>query len=378
MAKPAPKTQKRVARRRPAAGSQTKRVPLVVVTGYLGAGKTTLLHQLLPHLRGSGRKGLLLVNEIGDVSIDGALLGDSGMEQKDLLGGCVCCSLTDDLYMSIRDGLASYKPDFVLLETSGLSEPEQIVDAATSPGLAKLVEVTDVVTVVDSANLELQLRHSELSRRQIDFASSLVLSKADVADPDVLERAREKLAEYAPEVPVTLSAMGEVDVDRVLWRTDRYLSGVGYEELAHGKGECDHDHGVCNDPEHHHHDHDHGHHHDHDHDHEHHHHAHLGTHAGHYAINVELPDEVEANALLDCLNLLPETAYRVKGFARVKGQPRPWIFQRVGETAPQAMPFTLDKVFTPIGMVVIGPRLTTEMIEGVVKPIGGRVLRRTS
>src|SRR5690606_24133583 len=99
---------------------------------------------------------------------------------------------------------------------------------------------------------------------------------------------------------------------------------------------------------------------------------------GHYAINVDLPEEVEANALLDCLNLLPESAYRVKGFARVKGQPRPWIFQRVGETAPQAMPFTLDKVFTPIGMVVIGPRLTTEMIEGVVKPIGGRVLRRTS
>jgi G3E family GTPase len=392
----APKSKKLI-KKRPAAGSKP-RIPLIVVTGYLGAGKTTLLRHLLPALRDRGLKGLLLVNEIGETSIDGALLGDSGFEQRDLLGGCVCCSLQDDLYASILDGIKTYQPQFVLLETSGLSEPESVIDAATSPGLANVVEVTDVVTVVDTPNLELQLKHSMLARRQAEFASSLVLSKLDLADKVVLAKAAAKIAELAPRVPIMHADHGVADPAEVLWRTFRFLDGKGYDEHA----DCDHDHGVCEVEAHAHHDHDHedhsdcdhdhgvchaddhGDHHDHSHDHGHHHHHHhhdhdhLGTHAGHYALNVSLPHEVDRDQLLDALNLLPETAYRVKGFARVKGSARPWIFQRVGAMPPQATAFSLDNVPTPIGMVIIGPRLTADMVNHVIQPIGGTVVATTA
>jgi len=372
---------------------------LIVVTGYLGAGKTTLMRNLMPALRERGLKGLLLVNEIGETSIDGALLGDSGMEQRDLLGGCVCCSLQDDLYASILDGIKEYQPQFVLLETSGLSEPESVIDAATAPGLANTVEVTDVVTVVDTGNLELQLKHSMLARRQAEFASTLVLSKMDIVDAETAARAETKITEIAPRVPIVYANNGKADPRDVLWRTFRFLDGKAYDEHAecdhdhgvceveghdhsHDHDDCDHDHGVCEVEGHGHEAHDHAghdhHHHDHDHGPHHHDHGHLGTHAGHYALNVSLPNEIDRDDLLDALNLLPEVAYRVKGFARVKGSARPWIFQRVGAMPPQATPFNLDSVPAPIGMVIIGPRLTAEMIEHAVAPIGGKVVARTA
>jgi G3E family GTPase len=376
-AKPAGKTAKkgqgvphRIVKKKPVVAKRT-RIPLIVVTGYLGAGKTTLVRRLLPALNARGLKGLLLVNEIGETSVDGALLGDSGVEQFDLLGGCVCCSLQDDLYSSIYQGVVQYKPQYILLETSGLSEPASVVDAATGPGLEKEIECTDIVTVVDAANLELQLKHGELARRQAEYASALVLNKLDFASKKQVERAHELLSEMAPRVPVWDAEQARVDPAELLVRTLHYIDGKAYEshEVCDVCGEEGHDHE--------HHDHEHE---AHDHGHEGHGHHHHGPerHAGHYALNISLPRELDKKELLAAVDALPEIAYRVKGFARVKGEPCPWIFQRVGSVPPQMAPFSLNGVPAPIGMVVIGPRLTEDMVAATVKIVGGAVVARTS
>jgi G3E family GTPase len=166
-----------------------RRVPLVILTGFLGSGKTTLLNRLLrrrAEREGSGQGKLgVIVNELGEVGIDGALLGGRERElarQIELPGGCVCCVLGDDLERTLVE-LVDTNPELaaIVLETTGVAEPLPIAWAAQRAPADERVRLAAVVTLVDASNFRASRASSPAIDAQIAYADVVLITKAELA-----------------------------------------------------------------------------------------------------------------------------------------------------------------------------------------------------
>jgi G3E family GTPase len=163
------------------------RVPLVLLTGFLGAGKTTLLNRLLANRAARGdanaRKLGVIVNELGEVGIDGALLGSDAARQIELPGGCVCCVLGDELDKTVID-LVTQNPglDAIVLETTGVAEPLPIAWALAREPVRDHVRLAMVVTLVDATNFRASRDVTVAVAAQVAYADVLLVTKSDVAD----------------------------------------------------------------------------------------------------------------------------------------------------------------------------------------------------
>src|SRR5690606_13472991 len=171
-------------------------VPVVLLTGFLGSGKTSLLNRVLAARRAQGEgvtgKLAILVNELGSIGVDGSLLPDGAARQIELPGGCICCTLDENLEKSLGE-LIDATPDLelVVIETTGIAEPLPILWTLTGEGMAGRVRVAAVVTVVDALEHE---RHRPLAPAvdvQVEHADVLVVSKLDALDPPVVPPALE-------------------------------------------------------------------------------------------------------------------------------------------------------------------------------------------
>lgn len=166
-------------------------VPLVIVTGFLGAGKTTLVNRLLAHRRERNATGKLgvIVNELGEVGIDGALLGGETARQIELPGGCVCCVLGDELETTLLE-LVAQNPtlEAIVLETTGVAEPLPIAWAVAREPVCHQVRLAAVVTLVDATNFVASRSVSASVDAQVAYADVLLVTKAAVVgnldDPD--------------------------------------------------------------------------------------------------------------------------------------------------------------------------------------------------
>ncbi|MEM7427452.1 MAG: GTP-binding protein, partial [Pseudomonadota bacterium] len=132
------------------------KIPATVITGFLGAGKTTVIRNLLE--KANGRRIALIINEFGDVGVDGEVLKGCGEETcreedvVELANGCICCTVADDFIPTMSKLLdRSEPPDHIVIETSGLALPQPLVRAFNWPEIRSRVTVDGVVTVVDSA-----------------------------------------------------------------------------------------------------------------------------------------------------------------------------------------------------------------------------------
>ncbi|PYI56882.1 CobW family GTP-binding protein [Paenibacillus flagellatus] len=180
-------------------------VPVYVLSGFLGSGKTTLLKRWLLAAEADGRKPAVVMNELGDVNLDGMQLGGE-VKMAEMLGGCICCTVRGDLGMEMLKLLDEHDPDVLLIESTGAANPLDIIDAITDASMLTRVELKQVVTVVDAPHLREQAAKSKgatfrLMREQTRCATVLLLNKTDLlseADADELERTIREWNGFAP------------------------------------------------------------------------------------------------------------------------------------------------------------------------------------
>ncbi|WP_042203626.1 CobW family GTP-binding protein [Paenibacillus camerounensis] len=158
-------------------------LPVYILSGFLGSGKTTLLQRLLDHWKGQGLRPAVIMNELGEVNLDG-LLVEQEVPMAEMLGGCICCTSRGDLSTELTTLVKKEAPDVVVIEATGAANPLEIVDAVTETSLYQQVELRGLITVVDTAHL-LELYRSQqgatyrLMQEQIRCASVLILNKTD-------------------------------------------------------------------------------------------------------------------------------------------------------------------------------------------------------
>ena len=308
----------------------TAKIPATVITGFLGAGKTTMIRNLLQNVE--GRKIALIINEFGDLGVDGDVLKGCGIETcgeddvVELTNGCICCTVADDFIPTMSALLdRDDRPDHIVIETSGLALPQPLVAAFNWPEIKTQVTVDGVVTVIDTAAVsegrfahdhdaldaqrkaDEELDHEspleELFEDQIRAADMIVLNKADLVDDAALTSVKEQVrAEIDRPLKVVSARHGNLPVDVLLG-----LGSATESEIANRKShhELHHDH------------------HDHDHDHD---------HDDFESFVVQVGSVVDPDTFVAQLAAIiaDHDVLRCKGFIDVPGKPMRLVVQAVG------------------------------------------------
>ena len=299
------------------------KVPCSIVTGFLGAGKTTLVRNILQN--GAGRRLAVIVNEFGDVGIDGEILKGCGIESckedsiVELSNGCICCTVADDFVPALEGLLAlSEPPEHILIETSGLALPKPLVQAFNWPAIASRVTVDGVIAVVDGAAVaagrfaddpealaaqraeDSSVDHDnpleEVFEDQLLCADLIVLNKADLMTDAEREKVASEIKSAVPRaVKVVETTNGQLEAN-VLLGLGAAAEGDLAARPSHHDNEAEHDHDDFD------------------------------------TFFVEIPSLDAPEALLERIRRAADDhdILRIKGFAEVKGKPMRLLIQGVG------------------------------------------------
>jgi G3E family GTPase len=191
-------------------------VAVDILTGFLGSGKTTLLRHVLDHgLR--GKPVAVIMNEIGDVGIDGRVVtGLSAVEKMvELSSGCICCTIDDYRFdLAVQEIIETTRPHLIIIESTGLADPEPVVDRVKGAGLG----LDAIITVVDALDGPRHLRETQIARQQIEAADFLVLNKLDLVDGAATDQLDRRLAKLNPRAERFRTVRGALDSE-VLFAT---------------------------------------------------------------------------------------------------------------------------------------------------------------
>lgn len=264
-----------------------KEMPILLLTGYLGSGKTTLVNRILKNEKGI--RFAVIVNDIGEVNIDATLIQQGGMVGKKddslvaLQNGCICCTLKTDLMQQIVEIMKMDKFDYIVIEASGICEPEPIAQTITSmkaiggvytefgtPRLDCIVTVVDALRMVDEFGCGENLERKDLEEedienliiQQIEFCNILLLNKVADVEPEALEKVKRIIREIQIKAKIVECNYADVDIESLLntniFDFRQTESGAGWLRGLEGD--------VVESEEGHHHEHEGHHHHHHDHE----------------------------------------------------------------------------------------------------------------
>ena len=370
-----------------------------IISGFLGAGKTTFIRKLLKDAV-AGEQVVLIENEFGEIGIDGGFLKDSGIEIREMNSGCICCSLVGDFASSLQEILTKYKPDRIIIEPSGVGKLSDVMKAVADVEADLEVENNSAVTVVDAKKCRLYMKNfGEFFNNQVQFATTIVLSRTDIAKQEVIDEAVAMIRELNPTATIITTPVALLSGKKLLEILEEPvdLKAELMKQVMEEEEEHEHHHHHHEDEDehgHHHHHHDddddddedehehHHHHHDDDDEdeHEHHHHHHHGEecscghhhhhHHGHDADEVfqswgleQVPpiSEERLRGILEKLANTDEfgTVIRCKGMVPTKTQTEWLYFDLVpGETEVRiGIPEYTGKV------CVIGSDLKEDLLE---------------
>ena len=303
--------------------SDLSKIPVTVITGFLGAGKTTLIRHLMTNA--GGRRLAILVNEFGTVGVDGDILRSCAIPDcpveniVELANGCICCTVADDFIPTIEALMAlPERPDHILIETSGLALPKPLLKAFDWPAIRSKITVDGVIALADAEavaagtfasdvhavdeqrradeSLDHDTPLSEVFEDQISCADIILMSKADLAGPEGLAKARAVIEAESPrQIPILEMSEGVIDPSVVLG-----LDAKAEDDLAarpsHHDGHDDHEHDDFE------------------------------------TIVVPMPEIEDAADLVAAIEKLANEQHilRVKGYVAVKGKPMRLLVQAVG------------------------------------------------
>jgi cobalamin biosynthesis protein CobW len=302
-----------------------QKIPATIITGFLGAGKTTLIRHMLENA--GGRRIALIINEFGDVGVDGEVLkgcGDAVCKEEDVIelaNGCICCTVADDFVPTMAKLLNRGTPfDHIVIETSGLALPQPLVRAFSWPEISSRVTVDGVVTVVDAKaiadgrfaddeatiqamrkadpNLEHENPIEELFDDQLNCADMVILNKTDLLDSEeTLDVTSNIEGQVRQGTRILLSEHGKLDIKVLLGLGSASENDMGSRLSTHeqeGNEQHDHDDFI--------------------------------------SFTVDLPEVKNRDALLKRITevIANSTILRLKGFAHVAGSSSRLLIQAVG------------------------------------------------
>lgn len=255
-----------------------------IFSGFLGAGKTTLIKKLIKE--GYKNEQLVLIeNEFGEIGIDGGFLKEAGIRINEMNSGCICCSLVGDFREALNKVLEQYHPDRILIEPSGVGKLSDVINAVKSVA-SDDVMLNSFITVADASKVKVYMKNfGEFYNNQIEFASTIILSRTQNISDEKLAKAIELIKEHNTKASIVTTPWDDLTGEQILSAADGKalltVDDVKKEEHEHHHDHDDDEECHCHDHEHEHHDHEHHHHdedeenhcHEHEHhDHEHHHH----------------------------------------------------------------------------------------------------------
>jgi len=192
-----------------------KKTKIILLSGFLGSGKTTLLRHIMSFDIDMSDT-VIIMNEIGEVGIDGMLLKNMGTDIVELTSGCICCSMSDDLQESIEEILERFGPRYIMIEATGVADPESVSRVIADADFKDQVELYKTLTVMDAECWTVRDVFGTLFFRQLKQADTIILNKTDLLEKDEIPRYLKEIHEVIPGSQVIPAVKCRIEPD-VVW-----------------------------------------------------------------------------------------------------------------------------------------------------------------